>query len=74
MPRTKKDFDKQNDYNRVKYDRVGLMLPKGDKERLQEIAKAQGMSLNAFIGTAVKNEVIRRNRPKGVVLRKRRYK
>ena len=74
MPRNKQLFDKQNDYNRERYDRFSLMLPKGEKERLQEIAKESGLSLNAFVGEAIKNEVIRRNRPRGIVLRKRRYK
>lgn len=47
--RTKKDFDHQNEYNRQKYDRVGLMLPKGIKELWQEEAQRRNMSLNAFI-------------------------
>lgn len=51
--RNKELFDKQNEYNRTKYDRVSLMLPKGEKERLQEIAKAKGLSLNGLIVNAI---------------------
>lgn len=46
-------FDKQNEYNRMNYDRIGLMLPKGSKDRLQEFAKAHGMSLNQLFSVAV---------------------
>lgn len=53
--RTKKDFDHQNDYNRTKYDRVGLMLPKGKAKEWKEQAKAEGLSLNAFIIKCVQN-------------------
>ena len=51
--RTKKDFDHQNEYNKIKYDRVTIMLPKGKKEELMTIAKDRGLSLNAFINDAI---------------------
>ena len=53
--RTKKQFDLQNEYNREKYDRIGLMLPKGEKERLQTVAKECGKSLNALIYECILN-------------------
>lgn len=52
-----KKFDQvkyQNDFNKEKYDRFGLMLPKGFKKILQKEAKDEGLSLNAFIITAIK--------------------
>ena len=52
--RTKKDFDHQNEYNKQTYDRIGLMIPKGQKELWQTIAKGRSMSLNAFIIDCVK--------------------
>lgn len=52
MPRTKETFAKQNEYNRGKYDRFSLMLPKGEKEKLQAIADKHGVSLNKLIYTA----------------------
>lgn len=50
----KEEFNKiayQNDYNREKYDRFSLMLPKGRKEELKALAAERGMSLNEFINT-----------------------
>ncbi len=38
-----------NDYIKEKYDRVNLTIPKGKKELYTKYAKANGMSLNAFI-------------------------
>ena len=52
--RTKKDFDKQNEYNRKKYDHINLMIPKGMKEEWQNMAIDKGQSLNAFIIECVK--------------------
>lgn len=53
MGRKKKDdfnqIDYQNEYNKQKYDRVCLMLPKGRKDELKAMAAQQGLSLNAFI-------------------------
>lgn len=53
MP-TKNEIYK-NEYNREKYDRIGLMLPKGEKERLQTVAKDCGKSLNALIYESILN-------------------
>lgn len=55
--RTKKDFDHQNEYNKSKYDRYSLMLDKGDKEILQQIADKQGVKLNTFIKQAIKHYI-----------------
>ena len=57
--RGKKEYDYQNEYNRQKYDRVGLMLPKGNKELWQAEANRRSMSLNTFIQTAVEEYVER---------------
>lgn len=50
---TKKQFDRQNTFNKENYDKVSLMLPKGQKAELQAIAKAKGQSLNAYINSAI---------------------
>ena len=39
----------RSDYQKNKYDRVVLYLPKGEKQKWQEAATKAGMSLNAFI-------------------------
>lgn len=51
--RTKKDFDHQNEYNRQKYDHLNIMLPKGKKAELQELAERLGMSLNGMVKIAL---------------------
>lgn len=46
-----------NQFNKEKYDRIGLMVPKGQKSELQAIAAARGMSLNALILEAIQQFV-----------------
>lgn len=46
-----------------KTDEIKLRVPKGNKERIQEHAKTQGESTNAFIYRAV-NETIERDNSK----------
>ena len=43
----------RNEYNRQKYDRIGLMIPKGQGDVWKAEAKQRGMSLNAFVMQAV---------------------
>ena len=47
----------QNKYNKEKYDRITIMVPKGDKERLQAYAKKLNLSLNAYINKIIENEI-----------------
>ena len=49
---SEKTFNKvsyNNSYNAKTYDRIGLMLPKGYKERVTEYAKSNGESVNGYI-------------------------
>jgi hypothetical protein len=60
MPEEKKPFDEtayKNGYNASHYDRVPLMLPKGERERVKEYAKQHGESLNAFVLRLVRQEM-----------------
>ena len=50
-------------YQLEKTDEIKLRVPKGNKERIQEHAKEQGESTNAFIYRAV-NETIERDQRK----------
>ncbi len=50
-------YNKQNEYNREKYDRVSVMFPNGYRDVVREKAKSQGQSLNAFILEAVKEKI-----------------
>ncbi len=43
----------KNKFNAEKYDRVGLMLPKGKKQEVKEHADKKGESLNGFINRAI---------------------
>ena len=61
--KSKEDAMKYNNqFNRQKYDRIGLMVPKGQKEQIQAAASRQGQSLNAYIVGAV-NERMEREKP-----------
>jgi hypothetical protein len=54
------DFDQikyQNNYIKEKYDRIGLTIPKGEKERIREIASKKNMSINEFIYGLIKKEL-----------------
>lgn len=39
----------KNKYNAKHYDRINLIVPKGEKDRLKQLATAQGISLNEYI-------------------------
>lgn len=58
-----KDKDKMvryvNDFNREKYDRIGLMAPKGESGEIKAAAAAAGMSANAYILQAVREKMSR---------------
>lgn len=58
---TEKKFDKvkyNNQYNENKYDRVSLMLPKGQREVLRDIATQKGFKgINGLINELVKKEI-----------------
>lgn len=43
----------QNDYNKAKYDRISLMVPKGRKEDLKAHAQAEGKSLNEYLNDLI---------------------
>ena len=49
MKDTKKQFDRQNNYNKENYDRVGTVLPRGSKERIKEKAAQTGETVNAYL-------------------------
>ena len=53
MPRTDALDKAIRKYEAEKVDRVVFRVPKGEKERLQQHAKAHGESLKAFICRAI---------------------
>ena len=50
---SKSQIKAKDKYNKKTYDEVKLRVKKGEKSELQAIAEQQGMSLNAFITTAI---------------------
>ena len=47
----------QNDYISKVYDRVNLLVGKGDKEQIQQAAAVQGESVNEYIREAVRRRM-----------------
>ena len=51
---------KWNDANmKERYDRIQLVVPKGQKETIQARASSQGESVNAFVTTAIDERIAR---------------
>lgn len=49
----------QNKYIEKKYDRINLVVPKGEKDRIREHAEANGESVNGFIQRAISEQMKR---------------
>lgn len=48
-----------NKYMKENYDRINLTMPKGKKEKIQAQADREGMSVNAYINTAIDEKMQR---------------
>ena len=48
----------KNKHRNANYDRGELALPKGMKAKVQEAAKAAGMSFNGYVDTAIKEKYL----------------
>lgn len=60
MSEVKKEFDQikyQNEYKKKNYDRMELLVPKGEKAVIREKAAAAGQSVNEFVYKAVKEKM-----------------
>lgn len=53
--------DYKRKFNKDSYDRIGLYLPKGQKQRYIDIAKSQNVSLSAYIVKALEEKITRDN-------------
>lgn len=47
----------KNNYNREKYDRINLVLQKGQKSLLQGICDEMGISINDYIKTLIREDL-----------------
>lgn len=54
----------KNRYNAKAYDRVTIMLPKGDRERLKEIASVTGETVGGYIKAAIQQRIYREQKEK----------
>ena len=50
-------------YHKEKLENITFRVPKGNKARIQEHAKAHGESTNAFIYRAINETIIRDDKP-----------
>lgn len=57
--KTDKLIEYNNQYNKEKYDRFSLMLPKGKKSMIQQALK-DGESVNGFINALIDKELAAR--------------
>ena len=46
-------------YNKKAYDRIDVIVPKGKRQYIKDVAAAQGKSLNRFICDAIEAEMNR---------------
>lgn len=53
--------DYKRKFNEDSYDRIGLYLPKGKKQRYIDIAKSRNVSLSAYIVEALEEKIERDN-------------
>lgn len=54
------EFDQikyQNDFNKQNYDRISVLVPKGEKETIRQKAQAEGLSVNRFIYNAIRDKL-----------------
>ena len=50
-------YNRQNDFNRKNYERVSLMLPAGEREKVRAAAAAENKSLNSYIIEAIQEKM-----------------
>ncbi len=47
----------KNRYNSKAYDRIGLMVYKGEKEKIKRRAESLGLSVSAYINSLIENDI-----------------
>jgi uncharacterized protein (DUF1778 family) len=50
-------FKYQNEFKKTKYDRIEIIVPKGEKALIKEMATAAGQSVNEFICSALNDKM-----------------
>ncbi len=60
MKEIKKGFNQikyQNDYKKKNYDRLEIIVPKGLKEIIKNVAKDKNISVNKFVNSAIEEKL-----------------
>ena len=47
----------RDDWNKKNYDRIGISIPKGMRNRIRDHAKRQGMSINQLLNMLLRDEI-----------------
>lgn len=53
-------FKYQNDYNKEKYDRLTLVMPKGKKDKVKKRADELNKSVNGYINDVIDEDMERK--------------
>lgn len=56
-----KDYQKINAYNFDRYDRIQVLVPKGNRKIIKSVAKKLGKTMNNYITTLIENDLKGRN-------------
>ena len=48
----------QNQYNKMSYDRVALLVPKGKRKKIKEYAAKQGKSVNTLLNELIDEKIV----------------
>ena len=63
--RSKPDYEYINGFKRDNYDLVTIVLPKGSKERIKQMAKARNQNMSDFIASLMPRTLIGKWKKKG---------
>ena len=63
--RSKPDYEYINGFKRENYDLVTIVLPKGSKERIKQMAKARNQNMSDFIASLMPRTLIGKWKKKG---------
>lgn len=62
MPYTDAQKEATARYNKKKYDRISVVVPKGQRQVIADFAAKQGKSLNRFIRDAIDEQMNKSNK------------
>ena len=63
MPVSKAQQRATNKYKKSNYDRIELVVPKGNKETIRAVAETHSQSINAYISAAIDEKMARDSAP-----------